>query len=70
MLCRKADGYQEHVQKNIFVIYVVGAQSIGNRYSRSVHLCYWNVSLKSPPCQFQEQNNEQSEDKIIVTFQQ
>ena len=32
--------------------------------------CYWNVSLKSPPCQFQEQNDEQSVDKIIVTFQQ
>lgn len=51
-------------KKIFFVIYVVCAQSIGNRYSQSVHLCYWNS------CQFQEQNDEQSEDKIIVTFQQ
>ena len=57
-------------KKIFFVIYVVGAQSNGNRYSQSVHLCYWNVLLKSPPCQFQEQNDEQSVDKIIVTFQQ
>ena len=63
-------GIKNMFQNIFFVIYVVGAQFIGNRYSQSVHLCYWNVSLKSPPCQFQEQNNEQSEDKIIVTFQQ
>ena len=57
------------LKKIFFVIYVDGAKSIGNHYSLSVHSCYWNVSLKSPPCQFQEQNNEQSVDKI-VTFQQ